>query len=251
MSQDEMTDEVKDYISSDDFKKVLDEAVPEKLKIVNDVNPEIKEIKGEFIEYMLKSAGVADNEKKDAAKKFAKIFKKVSDFTFFKGGWPKADSIGKLEALAENVAIALKFLDFMQIKDFRDCLAKHGIYIDDKKTKTLKDDYPSINEGSWENMLSMFDDNKNCQTKICESVDKIEKTIFEEEIPDEVKFSKENKCGLKKGSFNKIIAAEVAKKTKTKEKAESYMTTLTENIIFNVERENILKDHLTNMLENT
>ena len=241
---------VKDYINSDDFAKTIENAVPERVKIISEFTPEMKDIKGDFVGFMLggpKAAG--DDDAKETAKELRKIFKKVSDYCSFKGGWPNEDTESKLEKLAENVAIAVKFLDFAKINDFRECLANHGIYLDNKKTTTLKDDYPNINEDAWESYKSILDDAVSCQNKICGSIDSIQKKVFEEEVPEEVQFSKENRCGLKKGAFNKLVSAKaMAQLKKTEEKARKYMTTLAENSVFTVAREEILKESFENML---
>ena len=166
-------EEVKDYIHSDEFKQTLEKASPSRLKIILEYNPEMKEIKDEFVEYMMHAAKDLNEDEKELQKKFRKIFKKVVDYYHYTGGWPKENTPAKLETLADNVECALKYLDFAQISDFRDKLAARGIYIDDKKSKTLKDDYPSIKEETWENLKSMLDDASTCQGKICNSADEI------------------------------------------------------------------------------
>lgn len=242
-------DEIKDYIHSDEFKQTLEKAAPSRMKILTEFTPEMKDIKVEFVEYMMNAAKDSDEDEKELQKKFRKIFKKVVDYHHYQGGWPKPNTPAKLETLAENVEYALKYLDFAQIREFRDRLEAHGIYIDDKKTKTLKDDFPNLNEETWENLRDMLDDGSTCQGKIHNSADEIKINIFEEDVPEEMRFSKDNKCGIKKGPFNKMVTAEAMKKIKTEEKMKKYMTNLSEASIFNISREELLKERFTDMLE--
>lgn len=242
-------EEIKDYIHSDDFKQTLEKAVPSRVKIMEEFTPEMKEIKEEFVDYMVNAAKDLNEDEKELAKKFRKIFKKVVDYHHYKGGWPRPNTPAKLETLAENVEYALKYLDFAQITDFRDRLATRGIFIDDKKSKTLKDDYPNIKEGTWKNLRGMLDDGSTCQGKICNSADEIKINIFENDLPEEIRFSKDNKCGIKKGPFNKMVTAEAMKKSKTDEKLKKYVTNLSEASVFNISREELLKERFTDMLE--
>jgi len=242
-------EEIKDYIHSDEFKQTLEKAAPSRMKIMTELTPEMKDIKNDFVEYMMVAAKGLNEDEKELKKKFRKIFKKIVDYHHYLGGWPKPDSPAKLETLAENVEYALKYLDFAQVKEFRDRLAAHGIYIDDKKSKTLKDDYPDLNENTWDSLRSMLDDGSECQGKICTSADEIKISIFENDLPEEVRFSKDNKCGIKKGPFNKMVTAEAMKKVKTEEKMRKYMTNLSEASVFNISREELLKERFTDMLE--
>ena len=66
---------VKDYINSDDFAKTIENAVPERVKIISEFTPEMKDIKGDFVGFMLggpKAAG--DDDAKETAKELRKIF---------------------------------------------------------------------------------------------------------------------------------------------------------------------------------
>ena len=149
-TQDQTTiEDLKDFIGSDEFKESINKASEQRLKIINDFTPEMKEIKQEFIDYMIEGSGAnSKEEKKEAKKKFSKEFKKAVDYLHYAGGWPKPETKAKLETLAENVEIAIKYFDFMQNPVFKDKLAAHGIYIDESKTKKITDDYPNINPGT-------------------------------------------------------------------------------------------------------
>ena len=249
-SEDVVTaEEVKDYVHSDEFKQTLEKAAPSRMKIMTELTPEMKDIKGDFVDYMMSAAKDSDEDEKVLQKRFRKIFKKVVDYHHYQGGWPTPDSPAKLETLAENVEYALKYLDFAQIREFRDRLEAHGIFIDDTKSKTLKDDYPNLNEKTWQNLRDMLDDGSACQGKICNTADEIKINIFENDIPEEVRFSKSNKCGIKKGPFNKMVTAEAMKKVKSDEKMKKYVTNLSEASIFSISREEILKEHFTDMID--
>jgi hypothetical protein len=240
-------DDVKDYIHSDEFKDVLKNAAENRLKIMNDYTPEMKDIKGDFVDLM--SSGLSDSADEDEAKKqLSKNFKKIVDFHHYMGGWPKPESPAKLAKLADDVALAVKFLDFAQITSFRDFLAERGIYIDDNKSKKLKDDFPNLKDEQWENLRAILDDGSACQGNICKSADEIKINIFENEIPEELRYSKENKCGIKPGPFNKMVTAEAMKSVKDNDKLQKYANNLAEASVFNIAREEILKDRFTDML---
>lgn len=242
-------EEIKGYIRSNDFKKALEKATASRLKIVADLAPEMKGIRSEFIDYMADAAKSLDKDKKELKKKFGKAFKKLVDLRHYSGGYPKPESPAKLDVLADAVECALKYFDFMQIRDFRDRLEERGIFIDDSRTMTLEDDFPDINAGSWENLRDMVLEGAECQKKICDSTDEITVDVFENDIPEDVRFSKENPCGIKKGAFSKMVTAETMRRVKPEEKAEEYITNLSEASTFNISREELLREKFTEMLE--
>lgn len=249
--QDQMSvEELKDFIHSDEFKGSIEKASESRLEIINDFTPEMKDIKKEFVEYMTLGSGASSkDEKKEAKRKFNKTFKKVVDYVHYQGGWPKPDTKAKLETLAENVEVAIKYLDFMQCSLFRDRLTEHGIYIDDSKTRKLTDDCPDIKPETWENLKGMIEDGSQCQGKICQSADNIKINIFENEVPAELQYSKDNPGGLKKGAFNKLVTAKAMATKKTEEKYKKYLDNLTENSIFNVAREELIQEGVENIKE--
>ena len=71
-------------------------------------------------------------------------------------------------------------------------------------------------------MTDIFDQADEVQGQICQASDEIKIRIFGE-LPEHVRFdSKENKNGIKKGAFQKIVKAKAVKLEQTNEKAAKF-----------------------------
>ena len=248
-------EEIKDFIHSDEFKEIIQKASSHRLSILTSYVPEMKDIKQEFIDYMIESSKVnkedevSKEDEKELKKKFGRIFKRLVDYTHYIGGYPRPETPSKLDVLADNVEIALKYLEFAHDQSFKTKLAERGIFIDEKKTKKLTDDYPQLNAETWENFKSMIDDGSDCQGKICSESDKIKNDIFENDLPEEVKFSKENKAGLKTGTFNKMVNAEAITAKVTEDKARRRLSNMSATSAYNIAREQVVTEHLAETID--
>ncbi len=248
-------EEIKDFVHSDEFKEIVQKATQHRLNIMTTIAPEMKDIKQEFIDYMTesskvdKSDEVSKEDAKELKRKFGRIFKKLVDYTHYVGGYPRPETPSKLDVLADNVEIALKYLEFAKDQSFKTKLAERGIFIDEKKTKKLADDYPQLNPDTWENFKSMIDDGSECQGKICTEADKIKIDIFENDLPDEVKFSKDNKVGLKTATFNKMVSAEAITAKVTEDKARRKLSNMSATSAYNIAREQVVTEHLAETID--
>lgn len=252
MSEDEEASSIEttDYIHSDEFKEIIKKAAPARLKIMTELTPEMKDIKEDFVTFMNNGEkGLSDEAKKENTKRFRKLFKRLVDFHHYQGGWPKPNSPAKLDTLADNVELALKFFDYAGITTFRDKLAQRGIFIDDNKSRTLKDDYPDLTDGTSSNLKKIFDDGSYCQGEICNSADEIKINIYGNDLPEEVKCSSANKCGIKKGAFNKMVTAEAMKSLKTNEKMRKTLENFAATSECSIKREEHLRDRYLDMLD--
>lgn len=234
--------EILDFVNSSEFKEFLGKAADLKFNAVSQLVPEMKSYREEFIDFMLGGAVITDkDERKEYARKFGKIFKTLVDFVHYSDGVPNENSVGKLEKLAQNVEIAVKFFDFIGDTTFRDKLAARGIYIDDVKSKKLTDDYPHVNVAAAENLGSIIDSGDECHGQIRDTDEKIKNELYDELIPEEYRYSNENKIGIKRSVFSKLTNVLTNVTRKKEEKQQEYIDNLREASLFNITSEEILQ----------
>lgn len=234
------SEDLKELIHNDDFKNALDKASESRIPVI-DYNQTMKDNKSEFIDYMIEGSGIKDKrEKKRLKKSFSRVFNKLLDYKYHDD---EIENSTKIDKLAEDTAIVLKYFDFMQDYSFKNKLADYGIYIDDSKSRKLTDDYPNINPESWESFNSIISDSCSCKKDIKKVSDDINNNIFENNVPEDLKYSKSNPRGLNKSAFNKLVVGKTLA-LQSKDKLEDFLTNAIENSIFAAAREELLQEGL-------
>lgn len=222
---------IEQAVNSQEFTDKIEEAAPFRVKIDVDYRREMKEVKDLFIDEMAKSDSklqtiLGKNKKdrdeaeveyvKNLYKKARKEFQAVKKIIHPNKDGPE-EAAQKLVDRVVEVAKMLKYIG----KDYiTAAFANAGIKID---IPDLAVENPYFaKEGKHEIVADIFDQADEVQGQICRASDEIKIRIFGE-LPDHIRFDpKENKNGIKKGAFQKIVKAKAIKIEKSGEKADKF-----------------------------
>lgn len=222
---------IEQAVNSQEFTEKIDEAAPFRVKIDVDYRREMAEVKDLFVKEITKSDQklqtiLAKNKKlreeeeneyvKVAYKKASKEFQAVKKIIHPNKDGPE-EAAQKLVDRVVEVAKMLKYIG----KDYiTTAFANAGIKID---IPDLAVENPYFaKEGKQEIVADIFDQADEVQGRICQASDEIKIRIFDE-LPDFIKFdSKDNKNGIKKGAFQKIVKAKAIKIEKSGDKAAKF-----------------------------
>lgn len=245
-----MTKEMLDKIVDDkEFSDCIADAVPLRVKVINDLQPEMKEIKEEYETAMMQAdwLGVSNIMQK------LKLDKKDENAKLELKEWKK--KIGR------TFKAALKCLiGFDEDKTYIGALYNAGkilTYIgrDDVVQKTVKsdDDYDGIKfkgldqlnpafapDDVREKMKQLFKDAVDVQKRIDDCAAKIKVDIYER-LPAAVRYDKDqNPSGLKSGNFGSLVKTKTVGVLKDKEKYTKYIEAQIKNSGDNRDREEIM-----------
>ena len=222
---------IENAVNSKEFTDKIEEAAPYRVKIDVDYRREMREVKDLFIKEIVKSDDklqrILEKSKKARSEDenaYAKsVYKRAGrEFQAVKKViHPNKD--GPEEAaqkIVDRVVDVAKILKFIGRDYLTKAFANAGITIDipdlDKENAYFAKD------GKREIMTDIFDQADEVQGQICQASDEIKIRIFGE-LPEHVRFdSKENKNGIKKGAFQKIVKAKAVKLEQTNEKATKF-----------------------------
>lgn len=218
-------------VNSQEFTDKIDEAAPYRVKIDTDYRREMKEVKDLFIKEVVKSDSKLQNilqkHKKNRSEEEVEYTKNV----YKKAGrefqavkkiiHPNKD--GPVEAaqkIVDKVVEVAKILKYIGRDYLTTAFANAGINID--IPDLAEENSYFAQNGKQEIMADIFDQADEVQGQICQASDQIKITIFGE-LPDHVRYDKENnKNGIKKGAFQKIVKAKAIKIEKSNEKATKF-----------------------------
>lgn len=242
-------DEMKDLIHSDEFKDAIQKCTDTHVEILTTYKPEIKECKEDFADAAMACfSDLGKREKKKKSREFQTIFNKLHGF------WDSEDenSSGetKIDRIATQVSNLIKWFAFLGDDRVKTALESRGIYLDDAKTEKIISEYP-LTTGAATTMKSCLDDATTKNRKIREMTKSLAENLYADNVPTELQFDKDtNPIGLKPASFNKICKANAMKMTKSKEKADKYITDMAEKAAFNEATEQLIQESLAEILDN-
>lgn len=236
-------DELKDLIHSDEFREAVKKCTDKHVEIITTYKPEIAECKEDFAD-----AGVAcmpdlsKKDKKHRCREFASTFNKLQ------GYWDNEEAANgetKISRLAAQVGQLVKWFDFLGDDRIVEALKLNGIYLDEKKMGKVTDEYP-LTASCANTMKSCLDDAKVKNSKIREATKELTEDLYANNVPSDLQFDKDiNPIGLKASSFNKICKANAVKMSKSKEKADKYISGLAEKSAFNEASEQLMQESLS------
>lgn len=218
-------------VNSQEFTDKIEEAAPFRVKIDVDYRREMKEVKDMFLKEIVKSdtklQTIMAKKRKERSEEeqvyAAEAFKKASrEFQAVKKViHPNKD--GPEEAaqkIVDRVVEVAKLLKYIGKDYLTTAFANAGISIDIPELENENAYFAK--EGSKEIMADIFDQANEVQGQICQASDEIKIRIFDE-LPEHIKFDpKENKNGIKKGAFQKIVKAKAVKIETSNEKATKF-----------------------------
>lgn len=244
-----MTKEALDsIINNSEFTECINEAAPYRVKIMQDIAPQMKEVQDEFIQTMIAAdwKGVSktierlkqdkkDEDAKDAYSKWKKGVMNIFRATLktIHPNENQVPSIGMLYTAGSMLTYIGK----------EDLIVGNENFDKDNplKFKKLEDINQSFNDENMRGkMQQIFMDADEIQGMMCENADIIKKDIFMK-LPTSVRYDKEiNKRGLKESHFQALVKHKAMGMIKDKEKYTKYISSQVENTNNNIDREEVI-----------
>lgn len=244
-----MTQELLDsLINNKEFNDCIIEAAPYRVKIIQDIGPQMREVQDEYLKLMIDAdyLGIKDilnklsNDKHDeeAKEEHAKWKKKVMNLfrATLKTIHPNENQVPSISMLYT----AGSLLTYIGKEDL---IESNENYDKNNPLKFRKFEVANTyfdNKDVKAKMIQIFEDADDVQTQMCENADMIKKTIFQK-LPISVRFDKDtNKKGLKEGHFQALVRHKAMGMIKDKDKFTRYINTQVDNSHNNIDREEIV-----------
>jgi hypothetical protein len=235
-------------LNNSEFTECINEAAPYRVKIIQDISPQMREVQDEFLQTMISAnhKGVAkimerlkqdkkDEEAKDEYSKWKKSTMNLFRATL-KTIHPNENQIPSIGMLY----VAGSLLTYIGREDL---ITGNENYDKDNplKFKKFEDINPFFNDDNVKaKMQQIFADADEIQGEMCKNADIIKKDIFQK-LPASVKFDKDlNKKGLKEGHFQALVRHKAMGIIKDKDKYTKYISSQVENSNNNIDREEVI-----------
>lgn len=225
--------------NEEEMIKTVNEVAEEGSEIQEDIisvqKPKLVNRKKDFVNDVLKAElGVSDlrkvakEEKKENKKRVSYEWARVRDYVFYQGGFPRESSPAKLDVAIHAIAAAKKWLDFLGEGDIlREWLNEYGLDIVITRPNQHNTFMPqALPDGGMEKLQEDLKGYLNGANDVQRDIiEKEERLVdeFYERLPEELKYSPENKRGLKTKQFNDIVVVKALKnieEEKAKKKAQ-------------------------------
>lgn len=241
-------DELESILNNPEFTECINEAAPHRVKIIQDLMPQMKEVQEDFIQTMVAAdwngvKATVEKLKKDkkdevAKDEYAKWKKRVMNVfrATLKAIHPnegQVPSVGTLYAAGSMLVYIGKEALITGNENYdKDCPLKF---------KKLEDTNRFFDDDNVRAKLAqVFADADEVQSEICENSDAIKKDIFQK-LPVSVKYDKDmNKRGLKESNFQALVKHKAMGMLKDKDKYTKYISSQVENINNNIDREDVM-----------
>lgn len=218
-------------VNSKEFTDKIDEAAPFRVKIDVDYRREMKEVKDMFMNEKIKSnpklQAILKKKKKDMdenelsyakeeLKKASREFQAVKKIIHPNKGEPQEAA----QKIVDRVVDVAKILKYIGRDYLTEAFANAGISIEIPDIGEENEYFAK--EERREVLTDIFNQADEVQGQICQASDEIKIRIFGE-LPEHIRFdSKENKNGIKKGAFQKIVKSKAIAIEKSSEKATKF-----------------------------
>ena len=244
-----MTKEALDsIINNSEFSECINEAAPYRVKIIQDIGPQMKEVQDDFLQTMIAAnwnnvKPIMDklklDKKDESAKEEYALWKKKTMNLFratLKTIHPNENQVPSISMLY----IAGSMLEYIGRSDL---ITSNENYDANNplKFKKLEAINPFFDDDNVKaKMQQIFADADDVQGQMCEAADMIKKDIYEK-LPISVRYDKDmNKKGLKEGHFGALVKHKAMGIIKDKETFTKYISNQVENVNTNIDREEIV-----------
>lgn len=200
--------------------ELAEKAAPIKEEVISKFNPRAGSFKKDFVTHAICAVEGVKNLKEIPKEELPAIkkaisgeYNKVRDYIFDTGD-DEAEVMGKLEKAVAAIAVAVKWLPFLGKESLLNRWTReYGLDIrvtapSDANTVIVKD--PELRDETAEFLANTIDDAVEVQNEIKEAEERILVDMFEE-LPDDVRYSQENKRGIKKTQFASIVSVKALK----------------------------------------
>ena len=244
-----MTKEALDsIINNSEFSECINEAAPYRVKIIQDIGPQMKEVQDDFLQTMIAAnwnnvKPIMDklklDKKDEGAKEEYALWKKKTMNLFratLKTIHPNENQVPSISMLY----VAGSMLEYIGRSDL---ITSNENYDANNplKFKKLEAINPFFDDDNVKaKMQQIFADADDVQGQMCEAADMIKKDIYEK-LPISVRYDKDmNKKGLKEGHFGALVKHKAMGIIKDKETFTKYISNQVENVNTNIDREEIV-----------
>ncbi len=244
-----MTQEALDsIINNSDFTECINEAAPYRVKIIQDITPQMKEVQDAFLQQMIAAdyKGISkvnerlkqDKKDSEAKEEYARWRKGVMNIfrATLKVIHPNENQVPGIGMLY----LAGSMLTYIGKEEL---VTGNENYDADNplKFKKLEDVTPYFKSNDAKlKMQQIFADADEVQGLLCENTDMIKKDIYMK-LPQSVRFDKDlNKKGLKEGHFQALVKHKAMGMIKDKDKYTKYISAQVENSNNNIDREEVI-----------
>lgn len=251
-----MTQDQLDTILSDsNFNSCIDDAAPYRVKIIQDITPQMKEIQQEYINLMIE----ADYHDVSSIMSKLKLDKKDEQAKAEYAKWKKdamnlfratLKTIHPNENQTPSIGMLYKAGSLLIYIDREDLITGNSNYDTNcpLKFKKFEDLLPFFKSpGAKARMQQLFIDADDVQGQMCQNADMIKKTIYEN-LPNNVKFDKElNKGGIKQNHFCALVRHKAMGMIKDKAKYTKYISAQVDNSTNAIGRETVVREKTKQM----
>lgn len=244
-----MTKEVLDaIINNSEFTECIKEAAPYRVKIIQDIGPQMREVQNDFLQTMVEAdyknvSSILERLKKDKKDEEAK-----ADYA----RWRK-NVIGLFRAALKTIhpnenqtpSIGMLYTagSLLTYIGKESLIVENANYDKDNplKFKKFEDCSPFFStDDAKDRMKQIFLDADDVQGQMCEAADAIKKDIYQK-LPINVRYDKDlNKKGLKEGHFQALVRTKAMGLIKDKEQFTKYVSSQVENSNNNIDREEVI-----------
>lgn len=241
-------EELESIINNPEFSECINEAAPYRVKIIQDIGPQMREVQEDFLQTMIAAdhRGVSKimerlkQDKKDAEAKEEYAKWKKSTMNLFRA---TLKTIHPNENQIPSIGMLYIAGSLLQYIGKEDLITSNENYDKDSplKFKKLEDTNPFFADDNVRaKMQQIFMDADDVQTQMCENADMIKKDIFQK-LPTSVRYDKElNKKGLKEGHFGALVRHKAMGMIKDKEKYTKYISAQVDSTNNNIDREEVI-----------
>lgn len=244
-----MTQEMLDaVINNSDFTNCINEAAPYRVKIMNDIIPQMKEVQDAYLQLMIEAdynnvKEIMDKlklDKKDAeAKDRYAAWKKKTMGLFratLKTIHPNENQVPSIGMLYVAGSL-LEYIDRGNLISGNENVDKNNP-LKFKKFDDINSYFKDPNVKA--RMVQIFQDADEIQGDMCSNSDMIKKDVYEK-LPASVRYDKDlNKHGLKQNHFCALVKHKAMGMIKDKDTYTKYINSQVDNTNNNIDREEIV-----------
>ena len=241
-------EELDSIINNSEFTECINEAAPYRVKIIQDIGPQMKEVQDEFLQTMI----AADYKGVSKIMEKLKLDKKDPEAKDLYAKWKKSTMNLFRAALKvihpnENQVPGIGMLyvagSLLAYIGKEDLVTSNENYDKDNplKFKKFEDINPFFkDENAKAKMQQIFMDADEIQGEMCQNADMIKKDVYMK-LPPSVRYDKElNKKGLKESHFQALVKHKAMGMIKDKDKYTKYISAQVENTNNNIDREEVI-----------
>lgn len=241
-------EQLNEILLDNEFNECIDEAAPYRVKIIQDITPQMKEVQDAFLQLMIEAnyKNVSDImkkleiDKKDPLAKDEYSKWKKQTMNLFRATLKTIHPNENQTPSIGMLYVAGSLLTYIGRED----LINDNPNVDSNNSLSFKkfEDVNSffMNNSVKDRMKQIFEDADDIQGMMCENSDKIKKDMFDR-LPGHIRFDKDlNKGGIKQNQFCALVRHKAMGMIKDKDKYTKYISAQIDNSNNSIGRETVV-----------